>query len=59
MGSPDSAAVANLYMEDMALETAPSRPIYIERYVDDIFCILRKGTVEGLLNHLNEIRLTI
>ena len=60
MGSPVSAVVANLYMEffeDIALETAPSRPRLWKRYVDDIFCILRKGTVEGLLNHLNEIRL--
>ena len=41
------------------METAPSRSRLWKRCVDDIFCILRKGTAEELLNHLNGIRPTI
>ena len=64
MGSPVSAAVANLYMEffeGLALTQSPDecRPRIWKRYVDDTFCILRKGTVEKLLSHLNSIRPTI
>ena len=62
MGSPVSAVVANLYMkffEELALETAPTRPRLWKRYVDDTFCILRKGSTEELLHHLNGVRLTI
>ena len=58
MGSPVSAAVANLYMEyfeDLALRQAPADcvPYIWKRYVDDTFCILKKGAVEELLSHLN------
>ena len=62
IGSPVSAVVANLYMEffeELALETAPTRPRLWKRYVDDTFCILRKGSTEELLHHLNRVRLTI
>ena len=62
MGSPVSAVVANLYMaffEELALETAPTRPRLLERYVDDTFCILRKGSTKELLHHLNRVRPTI
>ena len=62
MGSRVSAVVANLYMEffeELALESAPSRPRLWKRYVDDTCCILRKGDVDGLLNHLNSTRPTI
>ena len=62
MGSPVSAVVANLYMEffeELALESAPSRPHLWKRYVDNTCCIRRKGDVDGLLNHLNSIRPTI
>ena len=58
MGSPVSAVVANLYMEffeELALESAPSRPRLWKRYVDDTCCILRKGDVDGLLHHLNNM----
>ena len=62
MGSPVSAVVANLYMEffeELALETAPTRPRLWKRCVDDTFCILRKGSTEELLHHLNGVRRTI
>ena len=62
MGSPVSAIVANLYVEffeELALESAPSRPRLWKRYVDDTCCILKTGDVDGLLNHLNSLRPTI
>ena len=62
MGSPVSAVVANLYMEffeELALEWTPTRPRLWIRYVDDIFCILRKSSTEELLHHLNGVRPTI
>ena len=62
MGSPVSATVANLYMEyfeDLALSTAAEKPRLWKRYVDDTCCIVKKGTEEGLLQHLNSIRPTI
>ena len=49
MGSPVSA---NLYME-LALQSAPSRPRFRKRYVDDTCCTMEKDEVEPLLNHLN------
>ena len=60
MGSPVSAVVANLYIEffeEKALEMALNRPRVWKRYVDDTFCILRKGSTEELLHHLNGVRL--
>ena len=62
MDSPVSAVVANLYMEffeELALETVLTRPRLWKRYVDDTFCILRKGSTEELLHHLNGVRSTI
>ena len=62
MGSPVSAVVANLYMEffeELALETVPTRPRLWKRYVDDTFCVIRKGSTKELLRHLNGVRLTI
>ena len=62
LGSPISAVVTNLYMEffeELALETAPTRPRLWKRYVDDTFCILRKGSTKKLFCHLNGVRPTI
>ena len=62
MGSPVSAVVANLYMEffeELALETALTRHRLWKRYVDDTFCILRKGSTEEVLHHLNGVKPTI
>ena len=53
---PDPALARH---EEMALETAPTRPRLWKRYVDDTFCILRRGSTEELLHHLNGVRLTI
>ena len=55
MGSPISAVVADLYMEffeELALRTA-NKYAFWKRYVDDTCCIVKKGTVEELLTHLN------
>ena len=46
IGSPVLATVANLYMEffkDMALKSSPRRPRLWKRYVDDTFCIIKRG----------------
>ena len=62
MGFPVSAMVDNLYMElfeELALEMALTRPRMWKRYVDDTFSILRKGSTEELLHHLNGVRPTI
>ena len=62
MGSPVSAVVADLYMEffeELALRTAPTKPRLWKRYVDDTCCIVKKGTVEELLTHLNSVRPSI
>ena len=59
MGALVSAVVANLYMEffeELALRSAPVRPRLWKQYVDDTYCIAKRNTVEGLLNHLNSIR---
>ncbi len=62
MGSPVSAVVANLYMEcfeEEALNSAPVKPILWKRYVDDTFCIVKKGSEKHLLDHLNSVRPSI
>ena len=62
MGSPVSAVVANLYMEffeELALRSAPVRPRLWKKYVDNMCCIAKRNTMEGLLNHLNSIQPSI
>ena len=62
MGSPISAVVANLYMDffkELVLRSAPAKPQLWKRYVDDTCSIVKKGTVEGLLDHLNSVRPSI
>ena len=54
-----SAIVANLYMEffeKLAIETSPVKPTLWKRFVDDIFCILKRGKESQLFDHLNGIR---
>ena len=60
MGSPVSPLIANLYMEALeeeAIRTAPieCRPRLWKRYVDDTLVIIKKGTSEQLLEHINQI----
>ncbi len=46
MGSPISAVVANLYMEFFekeALNSTPVKPVLWKKYVDDTFCLVKKG----------------
>ncbi len=62
MGSPVSAVVANLYMEffeEEDLNSAPVKPVLWKRYVDDTFCIVKKGSEKRLLDHLNSVRPSI
>ncbi|XP_072025169.1 uncharacterized protein [Amphiura filiformis] len=60
MGSPVSPIVANLYMEWLekeAIATAPvnCQPRLWKRYVDDVLEIVKKGSVEQLTSHINQI----
>ena len=62
MGSPLSPIAANLFMEwleQKAIATAPlalnCRPRIWKRYVDDVLEIVKKGEVENLTEHLNNI----
>ena len=62
MGSPVSAVVANLYMEffeEEALNSAPVKLVLWKRYVDDTFCIVKKGSEKHFLDHLNSVRPSI
>ena len=56
MGSPVSAVIANLVMEDVeqrALASSPVKPLFWRRYVDDVISAVSKNEVENLLSHLN------
>ena len=56
MESPVSAVVSNLYMEIFqwtALDSAPCKPKFLKRYVDDTFAILDRDRVDVFLKHLN------
>ncbi len=59
MGSPVSAVVANLYMEFFEEEALNSARVLWKRYVDDTFCIVKKGSEKHSLDHLNSVRLSI
>ena len=59
MGSPVSSIVANLFMEnleDRATSTAGElRPRISERYVDNVFSIVKRKSAKALLDHINEL----
>ena len=62
MGSPVSAVIANLYMEEFEereIATATYKPKIWKPYVDDTFIILSKDHVGGFLQHLNSQQPTI
>ena len=62
MGSPCLPVVANIYMEYFEKRAlGPELPISFTintwlRYVDDVLTIVKKGTQDSLLNHLNSIK---
>ena len=62
MGSPVSVTIANMvmeYVEEKALSTFPSRPIFWKRYVDDTFTVLPEDMVYRFLEHLNQVEPSI
>ena len=62
MGSPVSAVIANIFMEDFeehAIANAIYKPKIWKRYVDDTFTILDRDQVDGFLQHLNNQQTTI
>jgi len=62
MGSPVSAVIANLCMEEFeeqAIATATYKPKIWKRYVDDTFTVLGKDYVDGFLQHVNNQQPTI
>ena len=62
MGSPVSAVIANLVMEDIehrALTTAPVNPSFWKRFVDDVISAVSQDEIVVLLQHLNSIEPSI
>ena len=58
MGSPVSAVVANLFMENFeqrAIDTLSIPPKLWHRYVDDTFSIVKRHAVNSMLNQLNAL----
>ena len=62
MGSPVSAATANMVMEDAeirALNTFISGPKLWKRYVDDTFVLLKQDKLTDFFNHINAVENSI
>ena len=62
MGSPVSAVIANMVMEDVeqrALATSPVKPFFWKRYVDDVISAVSGYEAERLLSHLNSAESSI
>ena len=62
MGSPVSAVIASIYMEEFeeqAIASATCKTKIWKRYVDDIFSVLERDHVHGFLQHLKSQRPTI
>ena len=58
MGSPVSAVVAELVMQEVekkALQTSPVQPRWWRRYVDDANACLNKNEIHCFHNHLNSV----
>lgn len=56
MGSPASPVIADIVMEellDTMIEKLEHKPRLISKYVDDLFCIIKKSAVEETLKTLN------
>ena len=59
MGSPVSAVIGNLVMEDVeqrALMSAPVNPSFWKRFVDDVIFATSENEIGFLLQHLNSIQ---
>ena len=62
MGSPVSAVIAKMVMEDVeqrALVTSPVKPFFWKRYVDDVISAVSGNEAEHLLLHLNSVEPSI
>ena len=62
MGSPVSAVIANLVMEDIeqrALASSSVTPLFWKRYVNNVISMVSKNEVENLLNNLNSVEPSI
>ena len=62
MGSPVSAVIANMVIEDVeqrALASSPVQPLFWKRYVDDIISAVSGNEAERLLPHLNSVQPSI
>ncbi|XP_072051862.1 uncharacterized protein [Amphiura filiformis] len=60
MGSPLSSIAVDLFMEwleEEAIATAPlnCKPTLWKRYVDDVLEIIKRGEVDNLTEHLNQV----
>ena len=53
MGSPVSPVIANIFMEHFESLAVDSTVRFWRRYVDDIFCFIKRDKVQGTLDHLN------
>ena len=62
MGSPVSAVIANMVIEDVkerALAASPVKPFFWKRYVDDVISAVSGNEAERLLSHLNSVEPSI
>lgn len=56
MGSPASPVIADIIMEvllDTSLNKMKTKPKILTKYVDDLFAIVRKDTIESVMTTLN------
>ena len=56
MGKPACSVVAEIFMqekESLALDSYIEKPKVWERYVDDVFVIIKKEKMEDFYNHIN------
>lgn len=57
MGSPASPIIADIIMEkllDASIEKMTLKPRFFTKYVDDIFCVIKKSEVDNTLEILNK-----
>ena len=58
MGSPVSAIMANMVMEDLeerALASLTNPPLFWKRFVDDVITTAKSGSTQTFLEHLNSV----